>query len=297
MWHSLHLSFPIELEVHDQVNIPTKTREDKWAVRLLNTYRQLSIIKEGKMEREVSVFGDCGAGILLNGIIDQLQFSLDTQELILTDLKTRRTNSMPMEAQLRGHKLQLMVYKMLLDGLTRGTTKTDMLVTYLRLNFAAQLSMSITDYICELGLQSVFCTSDDEDSLRISFGDLVQTWTKLIRGLDFPPVERLTVHYIYQETDEVIGEEKVEFDAGWAKELLESAIGFWRGKREPSGPDIEDLWKCNSCQYKSVCVWRRQKTLEGSPGVKILDSPLKSPAVRTCERESTEKQRVSSSSE
>lgn len=279
----MRLSFSTELEVHDQVIVATKTREDKWAVQLLNTYRQLSIIKKGKMEREVSVFGDCGAGILLNGIIDQLHYSVDTQELILTDLKTRRSNSMPREAQLLGHKLQLMIYKMLLDGLTRATTKTDMLATYLKLNFAVQLSITITDYIHELGLQSVFCTSDSEDSLRINFGDLVQTWTKLIRGLDLPPVGCLVVHYIYQETDEVIGEVKVEFDAGWAKEVLESAVGFWRGKREPSGPEIEDLWKCDACQYKSVCVWRRQKTLEGSPGVKILESHLKSPAVKTCE--------------
>lgn len=273
------LVFLAELEVHDRVVVPTITREDRWAVQLLNTYNQLSIVKEGKLEREISIFGDLfNAGILINGVVDQLQYSLETQELILTDLKTRRVNSLPGKAQVMGHRLQLMVYKLLLDGLTRGSTKMDVLTNHVNLNFGTKLSMSVIDHICTLGLQSVFST--DDDVLNVSFGDLVHTASKLIRGLDLPPVTALMVYYEYQETNELIGNESIEFDEAWARETLNSAVGFWRGEREPSGPEIEDLWKCDACQFKNVCVWRKQKALEASPGTRILDSPVKSPAVR-----------------
>lgn len=266
--------------------VKTVTREDKWAVQLLNSYKQLGIVKEGKLEREISVFGSLfNTGILLNGIIDQLQYSADTQKLIVTDLKTRRTNSMPGESQILGHKLQVMIYKMLLDGLTRGTTKTDVLVEHLNLNVSAPLSIEVIEYIQVMGLQSVFATfcSPEETSIKesgLTFGDLLQSVSKLIRGLDLPPVTSLSIYYEYQETSAVIGVEEIMFDENWVKEKLESAIKFWRGDREPIGPDIEDLWKCDMCQFKRVCVWRKQKTLESSPGIKILSSPLKSPAAR-----------------
>ncbi len=263
----------------------TVTKEDDWAVKLVNTYKQLSIVKEGKLEREIDLFGDLfDLGILLKGIIDQLQYVEASQELIVTDLKTRRSNSLPMETQALGHKLQVMVYKMLLDGFTRGTTKMDLLTDHLHLNFAARLSAGVTDYINDIGLHGAFLASpspeEPERELKLTFGDLVHTVSKLIRGLDFPPVTSMRIHYEYQETNEVIGIVEVEHNEGLVKEKLESAVKFWRGDREPTGPDIEDIWKCNTCQFKHVCVWRKQKKLEVSPGVKILQSPVKSPAVR-----------------
>lgn len=261
--------------------VSTNTREDKWAVQLLNTYKQLTIVKEGRLEREISVFGDLfNSGILINGIIDELQYSTETEQLILTDLKTRKTNTLPGETQILGHKLQLMVYKILLDGLTRGSTKMELLAEHLKLNFAAQLSTNVIDFIISSGLQSVFSAEPSGDILTLDFKGFVATVRKLIRGLDLPPVTSLVVHYESQATNEVIGEREAEFDEGWAREKLQSALQFWRGKREPTGPEIEDMWKCDSCQFRSVCVWKKQKDLEVSPGVKILDSPVKSPAVK-----------------
>ena len=259
--------------------VQTVTPEDKWALQLLNTYKQLAIVKEGKMEREIAVFGDLfNSGILIKGVIDQLQYSTETQELVLTDLKTRRTHTMPGETQILGHKLQLMVYKILLDGLTRGPTKMELLAKHLKLNFATHLSPSITDHISDLGLQSLFSSETPDDILGLKFKEFVHTVSKLIRGLDLPPVTSLVVLYESQATNEVIGEEGAEFDEGWAREMLDYALQFWRGEREPKGPDIEDMWKCKSCQFQNVCVWKKQKELEVSPGAKILDSPVKSPA-------------------
>jgi exonuclease V len=258
------------------VVVPTVTREDRWAIQLLDTYQQLSLIKEGKMEREIAIFGDLNGGILVKGVIDQLEYSTETQELVLTDLKTRRTDTMPGKAQVMGHRLQLMVYKILLDGMTRGTTKVELLAEHLKLNFATCLSPGITDHIHYLGFQGLF--GSESDAMVLNFKELALTVSTLIRGLDLPPVSSLVVLYESQRTNEVIGRERAEFDEGWAREMLGSALQFWRGEREPTGPDVEDMWKCGTCQFQSVCVWKRQKELEVSPGVKILNSPVKSPA-------------------
>lgn len=264
-----------ELEVHERVVVKAVTHEDKQAIQLLNTYKQLSIVKQGKLEREISVFGDLfNTGILIVGIIDQLQYSAETQKLTITDLKTRRTNTLPGDSQILGNKLQVMLYKMLLDGFTRGCTNMSLLSDHINLNFSVMLSLSVIDYICELGLQSLLLSPESEDQgLEITFGDLVQKVSELIRGLDLPPVSSLMIYYEFQETNEVIGMEEVVFDEPWVTEMLKSAVGFWRGSREPSGPEIEDLWKCNTCQFKDVCVWRKHKTLESSPAAKGLNSP------------------------
>lgn len=273
-----------ELEVHVPVVVRTFTPEDKWAVRLLTTYRQLSIIKEGKMEREISVFGDLfNTGILLNGIIDQLQYCKDKEELIVTDLKTRRTNTLPRGSQMMGHRLQVMIYKMLLDGMTRGHTQMELLVEHLKLNFSTQLTSSVIEHICETGLRSVFTTlhsneilCENDLDMKMTFGNFVEIVSKLIRGLDLPPVSSLMIYYEHQETNEVLGVEEVAFDEGWVKERLESAVSFWRGEREATGPEIEDLdSKCANCQFKNVCVWRKQKKLESSPYAKLQKSPSK----------------------
>ena len=270
-----------ELEVHEKVVVPTFTREDKWAVQLVDTYKQLSIVREGRMEREIALFGDLfDAGILTKGVVDQLQYSPDTQELVLTDLKTRQTNTMPGDVQRRGHKLQLMMYKLLLDGLTRGSTKMSLLEEHLKLNFKARLSASVIDHICESKVLLRACSAKVEDIFEVRFGDLAAAASKVIHELDLPPVTSLKVYYEHQKTGEMVGEETVEFDEAWARKLFDSTVGFWRGQRQPSGPEIEELWKCDTCQYKDVCVWRRQKMLETCPGKKILDSPVKSPAVR-----------------
>lgn len=276
--------YSTELEVHERMVVQTVTPEDKWALQLLNTYKQLADVKEGKMEREIAIFGDpFNSGILIKGVIDQLQYSTDTQELVLTDLKTRRTHTMPRETQLLGHKLQVMVYKILLDGLTRGSTKMELLAKHLKLNFAARLSPSITDHISDLRLQSLFSSETPDDILGLKFKEFVHTVSKLIQGLDLQPVTSLVMLYESQATNEVIGKEGAEFDEDWAKEMLDSSLQFWRGEREPRGPDIEDMWKCEMCQFQNVCVWKKQKELEVCPGVKILDSPVKSPAAAKIE--------------
>ena len=253
----------------------TVTPEDRWAVTLLDTYNQLSTVATGSLEREIHVFGELfDQDILLKGIIDQVQYSRETGELTILDFKTRRTNSMPSEAQKRGHALQLMLYKCMLDNLTSGITRMDLLAKHLNLNFKRELTEGVLEHIGRYGMWALFTKSNSVGDnpvaegaveFRVTLGDVVAKISKLIVGLNLPLVSSLMVQYVYQQTHEEIGVEVIEHDEPWVRKVYENSLDFWLGKREPCGVDVEELWKCDMCQFKDVCVWRRQKVLEQSP--------------------------------
>jgi exonuclease V len=39
---------------------------------------------------------------------------------------------------------------------------------------------------------------------------------------------------------------------------------YWVGTREPEGVDIEDVYKCQWCDYNEICTWREEKANEFS---------------------------------
>ena len=248
------------------------TREDHWAVSLLSTYAQLAAIKSGELEREITVFGDLfSSGVLIHGIIDQLQYSTETGELTLLDYKTRYQKTMPASEQKRGNALQLMIYKCLLDQLTCGMTSFELLSQHLSLDFSRVLSVGPVAHIQQSGLEHLVCGESGDETGRdksITFGQVAKAVAKLIVGLDLPLVSSLVLQYEYQSSGEVIGVDSVEYQEEWMREQLEGSLKFWMGKKPAQGVDIEEAWKCNSCQFKNVCVWKKRQELDRSPAVR-----------------------------
>ncbi|OCB87070.1 hypothetical protein A7U60_g5805 [Sanghuangporus baumii] len=60
----------------------------------------------------------------------------------------------------------------------------------------------------------------------------------------------------------IIGTKKFQYDEGLLSAHLSSVLAWWHGKRPPNGVSIEDVGRCNSCEYKNGCEWREQKALE-----------------------------------
>ena len=253
-----------ELEVHEKVVIERETKEDDFAIKILNTYSQLELIRSGEkpVEREITVFGDpFGLGVLLTGIIDQLQYSVGENELVLLDFKTRRQKCLPGPAQQRQHSLQLMLYKSLLDGMTGGLAPLHGALRYLSLDPSAPLTAGPLQLIQTLGLSGPLLDEDGETTLQ-RVADVVHG---LILGLRLPPVSTMLVQYEHQSTSEEIGMEVVEYNGAWARAELQASMEYWSGDRPAKGVDVEDSWKCWSCQYKDVCVWRMRQNLLKSP--------------------------------
>lgn len=267
-----------ELEVHDIVKVEAETKEDRAAIQLINTYTQLQIIKSGRIEREVAVFCDpFGLGILVRGVIDQLQYSFESGELILSDTKTRRSKTMPSFEQKKGTSLQLMLYKYMLDCMCLGMTKSELLYKHLLLDKDASLTQGPIDYLHSCGLSSLFdglANSSGAESPGLKFGKLVDCILECIAGLGLPLVGPLIVQYEHQGSGETLGVDTVEYDEQWMRSEVEQSIEFWNGTRNSHGVDIEDsAWKCRTCQFRDICVWRLKKQLENSPAAKL--SPQK----------------------
>lgn len=259
------------------VEVESVTKEDRIAVQLVSTYAQLATIKAGKIERELSVFCDpFDLGILVRGVIDQLQYSPESGELILMDNKTRRTKCMPGAEQQKGTRLQLMLYKYMLDHMCLGITKPALLYKHLHLDRDTCLTKGPLDYICNCGLSSMFSdeapNSNGSSSrlTRLKFGALADCILQHIAGLSLPLVGSLMVHYEHQDSGEILGVVPVEYDEPWMKTEVEKSVEFWAGERAARGVDIEDTsWKCCSCQFKDICVWKLKRELENSPAAKL----------------------------
>lgn len=244
------------------------TLEDKWATDLLNTYMQLARIKEGLIAREIKLFGNpfnCTA--MLTGIIDQLQYCSRDGDLIMLELKTRKSRSLPQEEQKRGHALQLMLYKLLLDSLTQGSINYLSLLEGLGLKLTVPLSQGPIEYIHQCGLTSLMNWPHwpKEDPTCLSLSGLAHTISQLITGLELPPVSTLLLQYEHQHSSDIIGVELVVYDEVWVRKELEKSLQYWLGERSASGVDIEDSWKCHYCQFAEVCVWRKRQIAEHSP--------------------------------
>ena len=233
---------------------------------------QLAGIKEGSIAREIKLFGspfNCTA--TLTGIVDQLQYCSQDGDLIMLELKTRKSRSLPGEEQKRGHALQLMLYKLLLDSLTQGSMSYLSLLEGLGLKLSVPLSQGPIEYIHQSGLTSLMNWPHwpEEDTTCLSLSGLAHTINQLIIGLELPPVGTLLLQYEHQQSNDILGVELVVFDEVWARKELEKSLQYWRGERSASGVDIEDSWKCNYCQFAEVCVWRKRQIVEHSPVKKL----------------------------
>ena len=257
--------------MHEIIKVNTITKEDKWAVQLINTYTQLAAIKAGGIEREIAVYGDpFNLGILVRGVIDQLEYLPQSHELTLLDNKTRKGKNLPGPEQKKGTALQLMLYKCLLDNMILGITKTGLLFKHFKLNWNAVLTEGPVDYIKQCGLSSVLIDNDsDSTTTKPNFSDVAYCVSRLITGLDLPLVSTLMVQYEHQDSKEVLGVDTVDYNEQWMKETVERSIEFWKGQRSAHGVDIEEAWKCTSCQFKDICVLKLQRELESSPAAKV----------------------------
>ncbi|XP_030041496.1 exonuclease V-like [Microcaecilia unicolor] len=236
---SIHLAR--ELEVHDIVSVCTKTREDSWAVKFLNLLTTISVLQAGGPVRECPVFGEID-GIFLVGVIDELHYT-PKGELELSELKTRGRPSLPTNAQKRNHHLQVKVYKHMFDAMVRGQMNLDNLIRHLCLRPEQPLGAHVKEHAEKAGL-TVNC-----------FGDLLELTCLSLTFSDLPNIDRLTLEYHYQKDNTLIGTETVHF--GNIEEELQDYMAFWKGWRETKGVDIEEAWKCRSCNYVDICEWRK----------------------------------------
>ena len=240
------------MEVNTYVQIKVSSREDAWALKLLNTVQSIKrlLIFGEPFIREVFVFGmPYDHGTLVVGIIDELRINSDEQ-LELMETKTRANRSRPPgKAQIRTHHLQVMVYKQLVDDLVSGAIDLTAFLTRMKLDPTKALHEEVLTYA---------------RSLDIPGSALYEIMSAALDQFRFlPKVGSLVIEYTPQGGDgrEILMTDRVEFKEDWLKKRLDTHLGFWHrkeGRESPGGVDVEEVWKCNGCQFVEMCQWRKK---------------------------------------
>ncbi|XP_072024371.1 exonuclease V-like [Amphiura filiformis] len=243
-----------DLEVNSYVNVAVSTHGDSFALKLLNTIQHIKhLVMGASCIREVTIFSmPFDYGFMMMGIVDELRMN-EHEELELVEVKTRSNRFKPLsKAQVRTHNLQAMVYKQIIDDLTSGVVDGNVVFEKMRLDPKHVLDEKVLEHARAL------------DVAGNTLGDIMTTMLDQFRFL--PRVSSMVVEYYPSDKDkaykELLSSRRVDFDETWLKKRLETHFGFWRGEREVSGVDIEELWKCNMCQFVDACHWRKRKNDE-----------------------------------
>ncbi|CAF1077857.1 unnamed protein product [Rotaria sp. Silwood1] len=254
---SLHLER--ELEIQIKISIQCNTREDSYAVRLLNMIQAIHGLltwnkpNQRYITREMPIFGNMYDGKLyFRGIIDEINYDPQTHKLEVVEFKTRASKTTPKPQQTYTHEIQVNLYRTLLDELIQGNVNKSLYFQRFNLESTMSLSDSVLNEYKQHGFTDIHTLENAFDLLiKLAF----QMPTITTNG---------AIEYILQS--DVTWKHRKEFqrDEDHLKNLLIKSESYWLGKREAEGVDIEDAFKCQWCDYNNICTWREEKANEFS---------------------------------
>jgi exonuclease V len=231
----------LELELHDIVPVETKTRADVWAVKMIRAIQGVrELLLDGKT-RELWVFGSL-EGTWLSGVIDELFVHPRSKQAMIREHKTRSSTHPPTIAAKRVARIQVIIYKLLLDRLSSGTwIETDKFLRKCRLSRDDVFSDSVVELLAENQLTHVTC-------LGHLVSELVEVYKFIGRTSTL-----LQVEYQSLVEPQLSWNEMFLFSQEEAEHQLRDLFSCWNGERHPEKVILDERWKCNSCPWKEDC--------------------------------------------
>ncbi|KAI4322229.1 hypothetical protein L6164_021940 [Bauhinia variegata] len=231
----------LEEEVMKRVEVKVKSREEYYALKLLNFINGVNQLLFEGLTRELPVIGFL-QGIWMVGMIDEIRMPLteNGSHPILIDTKTRARDTLPSEPQRRNGRLQLMCYKYLWDNLVADNFPSEQFFDFFELNPQHNL--------CE----DLRVTCADSGFSVLTLDDVVRCYKNTCRML-LPAHDQLLLRYEFQKDHSLIGEDKFSYDSDWLEYQIGSCLKFWVGEREATYAPEEERWKCRFCEFASVC--------------------------------------------
>lgn len=148
------------------------------------------------------------------------------------------------------------LYKLLFDGMIKGTLKRSDIIGYLRLEPKQVLSTGVLNYAGSMGIEEG------------TFGGVVDMVLKRLTLAKLSDIQLLRLEYVHQESGRTIGTRDVECEEAALRAELRNYLAYWTGQREPRGVDIEEAWKCKLCPFENSCLWGKDKA-------EASDDPIK----------------------
>ena len=221
---------------------------------------------------------------LATGLLKSLRLMRKkTFQVYLTDVKTRGVKSVPKGASFRPTLMQLMLYQLMLSDMASNKIDADVLFRRYDLDVTANLSDSL---IAQIGtLHETFHNAPSEpsqsqgmpDSRQESLSVLLEhNSLRLLWGLMMREFERtmpagadsigqvLKVEYRDQADGSIFGIKTFLYDRNVIQNYVNDEMSWWRGEREARGVNIEEAYKCRSCDFADGCEWRIAKIEEAT---------------------------------
>jgi exonuclease V len=243
----------IHESIEDQINIPIVMQPKSYAdflyKSLYTSYVSISNLRSRGKCREVQMYGSAN-GYKLVGRIDQLE--LDSGKVVISEDKTKASFKLPTEAQLKTNKIQLLVYrKMLEDIVTGGYGIKNFSVGYSTSNL--RLTEEFIRQLNAMGVEQVLQTVP---SISMAFFGAFSRLGALS--------DTMKLRYLDQITGDEIKIYTFEYNKEETNEAIKHVLKYWNGERKAAPVPEGERWKCNFCVFfgKECKVWWQQKELD-----------------------------------
>ncbi|TGZ78160.1 hypothetical protein EX30DRAFT_343542 [Ascodesmis nigricans] len=287
----------LEEQVHTIVPVEVKTKEDRWGLKLFNMCQGLWCLETEGLTRELPVFGFID-DVLVRGIIDEVVYKdpagktedsktsndegsyktlrrnskayinqqpeeynvpqAGSRVAYISDVKSRARRSLPTASQAKATALQLMSYHRLLDQMRAGETDFPRLLDHYKLNGDAPLSDSLIADLCRV-------SEDVSVDTVLEHNSLTGMW-ELMRKYLATSIDsiggNMGISYRDQADGKIFAYQTIPYNGERLDAHLGSVMSWWRGQRSTVGVEIEEAWKCASCEFADDCSWRLGKLSE-----------------------------------
>ncbi|RDA94697.1 hypothetical protein CP533_6739 [Ophiocordyceps camponoti-saundersi (nom. inval.)] len=206
-------------------------------------------------------------------------------KVYLTDVKTRGSTAPVSAAQLRPAKYQLLLYHRFLSAMAADQLPLEAVVGRYGLNpdlllsdtFLAQMGGLHEEVFYDApsspveGEESSSSSSSESSSTSTSpsadepirYRTLSEIWSLLRQETrkTFPQGRdslgrMLRVEYVHRSDGRFLDAHDFPFARHVLDGYLDGYMAWWRGERRARGVEIEEAFKCRSCEFASGCEWR-----------------------------------------
>lgn len=225
-------------ELESEVNVPIilqpKSYSDALYKSIYTSFMALKSFEENKKTREVQLYGSIG-GYNVVGKMDQLEHKDGT--VVISEDKTRSSDKVPTEAQQLTQRIQVMMYKKLMDDLKEGQYGFD----NFKVGYHTQELKITEEFKRQLTAMAVDASLQDVTSISKKYFDSIK---KVARTSD-----TLHIRYINQFTGKEIKLYKFQYKKEEMDEIIKYVLKYWNGTRKAMPVPEEEKWKCNWCVF------------------------------------------------
>jgi len=265
------------LEVLDEIVVEIKTPGDKLHSNLHNLFVGLELFEKEGLTRELPILSKFDS-VFLRGIVDEIKKIEETEihgdkqtkvnKTQIVEIKTRKSLNPPSSQQILRDRMQGMIYWYGLNSMIKGKTKMgDFWTAYsidLIENDFNELILS-EEYMKSLNIrkqsfrypkikdfEGIPENQWKEHGTLLSIGNLIRKTLK--KAAELPDLSKnIEIVYINQKSLNEVYRETFKFDERFFSRGMKWALEYWSGKREPVPVGDSNSWKCDFCEFYTLC--------------------------------------------